>query len=87
MTQDRKTPHPTAHGRHPLPSEREREMFSFSLGEKVAEGRGRMRGFFQISLRGRCIHALDVCPLKLPLPAVVVHLEFVAASLSRQMAA
>jgi len=35
---------PDASG-HPLPSERVRNRISFSLGEKVAEVRGRMRGF------------------------------------------
>ncbi len=38
------TPHPAAHGRHPLPTGEGRKYISFSLGEKVAEGRGRMRG-------------------------------------------
>ena len=38
------TPHPSAHGRHPLPTGEGKEYLSFSLGEKVAEGRGRMRG-------------------------------------------
>ena len=35
---------PAAHGRHPLPMGEGTESPSFSLGEKVAEGRGRMRG-------------------------------------------
>src|SRR5208282_5899519 len=38
------TPHPSALGRHPLPTGEGREYASFSLGEKVAEERGRMRG-------------------------------------------
>jgi hypothetical protein len=46
MRAGHKTPHPAAHGRHPLPTGEGRESLSFSLGEKVAEGRGRMRGLF-----------------------------------------
>jgi hypothetical protein len=38
------TPHPAAHGRHPLPTGEGGEYLSFSPGKKVAEGRGRMRG-------------------------------------------
>ena len=38
------TPHPSAHGRHPLPTGEGGDSPSFSLGEKVAEERGRMRG-------------------------------------------
>ena len=35
---------PSAHGRHPVPTGEGRKYPSFSLGEKVAEERGRMRG-------------------------------------------
>jgi hypothetical protein len=38
------TPHPSAQGRYPLPTGEGREYPPFSLGEKVAEERGRMRG-------------------------------------------
>jgi hypothetical protein len=38
------TPYPAAHGCHFLPARDVREYASFSLGEKVAEERGRMRG-------------------------------------------
>jgi hypothetical protein len=46
----RKTPHPAAHDRHPLPRRRERVFFrarsraSFPLPRGEAEGRGRERG-------------------------------------------
>ena len=38
------TPHPSAQGRHPLPTGEGKGYLSFSRGEKVAEERGRMRG-------------------------------------------
>jgi HEAT repeat protein len=52
-----KTPHPAAHGRHPLPWERvgmtadapsRAASTTLSLGERVAEGRGRVRGLLLV---------------------------------------
>ena len=43
------------HGRHPLPTGEGRKSPSFSLGEKVAEGRGRMMDLFPtVALRPHC---------------------------------
>src|SRR5208282_2049997 len=64
----KETPHPAAHGRHPLPSERavilgraRTRIFSLSLGERVAEGRGRVRGLLSVPapLRGQHRKAPD----------------------------
>ena len=54
------TPHPAAHGRHPLPTGEGREYPSFSLGEKVAEERGRMRGLVIHRLFAKKISIYDL---------------------------